>query len=176
MKRAMKPAFLLFVVAFVGGCASGGVSRNMVPKDFTVANTHPYSVLVKVEGGRETDAAGIPQISSAEFQAAIVESLTTYGVFKTVLTEGNTDYKLEAAIMNLQQPMFGFNMTVTIETAWKLTNLKDGSTVLSENLINSYTATVGDAFAGVTRLRVASEGAARENIRDALKKISGKKL
>ena len=97
-------------------------------------------------------------------------------MFKTVLTEGNTDYKLEAAIMNLQQPMFGFNMTVTIETAWKLTNLKDGSTVLSENLINSYTATVGDAFAGVTRLRVASEGAARENIRDALKKISGKKF
>ena len=176
MKRAIKPAFLVFVVAFFGGCASGAVSRNMVPKDFTVANNHPYSVMVKVEGGRETDAAGASQISSQEFQAAIVESLTTYGVFKTVLTEGNVDYNLEATILNLQQPLFGFNMTVTIETAWKLTNLKDDSTVMRENFTNSYTATPGDAFAGVTRLRLANEGAARENIRDALKKISEKKL
>ena len=176
MKRAAKLASLVFAVAFAGGCASGAASRNMVPKDFTVANIHPYSVLVKVEGGRETDAVGASQISSPEFQAAIVDSLKTYGVFKTVLTEGNTDYKLEAAILNLQQPLFGFNMTVTIETAWRLINLKDGGTVMSENLINSYTAMVDDAFAGATRLRLANEGAARENIRDALKKISGKKL
>lgn len=176
MKHAMKPAFLVFVLAFFGGCASGAVSRNMVPKDLTVANLHPYSVMVKVEGGRETDATGPSQISSQAFKAAIVESLTTYGVFKTVLTEGNIDYNLEAAILNLQQPLFGFDMTVTIETAWKLTNLKDGSTVMRENLTNSYTATTGDAFAGATRLRLATEGAARENIRDALKKISEKKF
>jgi len=66
-------------------------------------------------------------------------------------------------------------MTVTIGTAWKLKKVQDGSTVMSEDLTNSYTATVGDAFAGVKRVRVASEGAARENIRDALKKISEKK-
>ncbi len=176
MKRAMKPAFLVFVVAFFGGCASGAVSKNMVPKDFAVANIHPYSVLVKVEGGRETSAVGPSQISSQEFQDAVVESLRTYGVFTSVLTEGNTNYMLEAAILNLQQPVFGFNMTVTIETAWKLTNMKDGSTVMNENLINSYTATVNDAFAAVARLRLANEGAARENIRDALKKISGEKF
>lgn len=176
MKRAMKLAFLVSVVAFAGGCASGAMSRNMVPKDLTVANRHPYSVLVKVEGGQETSASSGPRISSPEFQSAIVESLMTYGVFKTVLSEGNTDCKLEVAILDLQQPIFGFNMTVTIMTAWKLTNLKDGSTVMSESLSNSYTAAVGDAFAGVTRVRLATEGAARENIRDALKKISEKKF
>jgi len=172
----MKAAFLVFAVLFVGGCASGAASRNMVPKDLAVANIHPYSVLVKVDGGRETSAVGTSQISSPEFQAAIVDSLTTYGMFKAVLTEGITDYKLEAAILNLQQPLFGFDVTVTIETAWKLTDLKDGRAVISENFINSYTATTGDAFAGVTRLRLATEGAARENIRDALKKISGIKF
>ena len=176
MKRAARLAFLVFIAAFAGGCASGAMSRNMVPKDLTVANHHPYSVMVKVEGGRETSAASPSQISSPEFQSAIVESLMTHGVFKTVLTEGNTDYKLEVAILDLRQPLLGFNMTVTIETAWKLTNLRDGGTVMSENLTNSYTATVGDAFAGVKRLRLANEGAARENIRDALKKISEKKL
>ncbi len=176
MKRAMKPAFLVFVVALVGGCASGAVSRNMVPKDLTPANTHPYSVMVKVEGGLETSGASPPRISSPEFQSAIVESLMAYGVFRTVLTGGNTDYKLEVAILDLQQPLLGFDMTVTIETAWKLTNLKDGRTVMSENLTNSYSAAVGDAFVGVKRLRLATEGAARENIRDALKKISEKKF
>lgn len=176
MKRAVKLAFLVFAVVFVGGCASGAVSKNMVPKDLNVANIYPYSVLVKVEGGRETNAVGASQISSPEFQDAIVESLRTYGIFKSVLAEGNTDYMLEAAIMNLQQPLFGFNLTVTIEIAWKLTKMKDGSTVMSENLINSYTATVDDAFTAAKRLRLANEGAARENIRDALKKISEKKF
>ncbi len=174
MKRTLKLAFLVFVAAFAGGCASGAMSMNMVPKDLTVANRHPYSVMVKVEGGRETSAGWASQISSPDLQSAIVESLMTYGVFKTVLTEGTTDCKLEVAILDLQQPMFGLNVTVTIETAWKLTNLRDGRTLMSENFTNSYTATVGDAFAGVKRLRLANEGAARENIRDALKKMTEK--
>lgn len=176
MKHAAKLAILCFAVALVGGCASGAVSRNMVPKDLTVANKHPYSVRVNVEGGRETSAVGASQISSPDFRDAVVESLRAYGVFKSVLTEGNADYLLEAAILNLQQPTFGFGMTVTIETAWKLSSLVDGSTVMRENIVNSYTATVGDAFAGATRLQLANEGAARENIRDALKKISEKKF
>jgi len=176
MKPVMKLAFLVFAVAFLGGCASGAMSKNMVPKDLTVQNKHPYSVLVKVDGGRETNAMWISRISSPEFQAAIVESLTMYGVFKTVLTEGNTDYELDATILNLQQPWIGADMTVTIETAWKLTNLKDGISVMSENLSNSYTARFGEAFVGATRLQLANEGAARENIRDALKIISKKKL
>ena len=37
---------------------------------------------------------------------------------------------------------------------------------------SSFTATTGDAFAGVTRLRIATEGAAQENIRLGIKKLS----
>jgi hypothetical protein len=40
----------------------------------------------------------------------------------------------------------------------------------------SYTATMGDAFIAATRLRLATEGAARENIRLGLKKLSQLKL
>ena len=39
-------------------------------------------------------------------------------------------------------------------------------------ILSSYTANMSDSFAGVTRLRLAVEGAARENIASGLKEIS----
>jgi hypothetical protein len=42
----------------------------------------------------------------------------------------------------------------------------------SQSIKSSHTATMGQAFAGVTRLRLAVEGAARENIQLGLMAIS----
>lgn len=39
-------------------------------------------------------------------------------------------------------------------------------------ITSSFTGTMSDAFAGVTRLRLATEGAARNNIRDAIAQMS----
>ena len=63
-------------------------------------------------------------------------------------------------------------MTATIETSWTLTRLSDHAVIWQKSITTSHTAKTGEAFAGVTRLRLATEGAARDNIQDAITHLS----
>jgi len=63
-----------------------------------------------------------------------------------------------------------------METAWSLQRTSDRSIVMRKAIQSSGTATMGDAFVGVTRLRLAVENAARENIKQGLKEIAELKL
>ncbi len=167
---------LLLAVAILSGCASGAVSTNMVPENVQLTNKHPYSVSVLVDGGKETNPMWASQISNPEFQAAIAETLAKNGVFSTIIKDGNSDYLLEVNITALQQPVIGFSFTVSMSTNWKLTSVKDKKTVMEHIVASSYTAGMGDSVIGVKRLRIANEGAARENIKDGVNKISAIKL
>jgi hypothetical protein len=63
-----------------------------------------------------------------------------------------------------------------MSTQWRLVRVSDNQEVFSDAVRKEFTATVGDAFVGVTRLRLASEGAARENIKEGIRLISELKL
>jgi len=67
-------------------------------------------------------------------------------------------------------------MTVKMEVSYTLTDTKSGKTVWSKNVASEHTAKMGDAFAGVTRLRLANEGAAKANIQEAITEISAMQL
>ena len=85
-------------------------------------------------------------------------------IFSKVTTINGAEYLLNVVITNLGQPLAGFDMTVTLTTHWKLSK-RDSSQLIWQDFISTkYTATVGDAFAAVKRLRLANEGAARKNI------------
>jgi hypothetical protein len=56
-----------------------------------------------------------------------------------------------------------------------LIDAESGQEVLREMLTSEYTATVGQAFYGVERLKIANEGVARENIRLLLSRIASLK-
>jgi hypothetical protein len=73
-------------------------------------------------------------------------------------------------------PNAGFDMTVTAVTEWQLTEVAGGRMVLEEYISTPFTATVGDAFTGVARLRLANEGAARENIKEGIRRLSELRL
>jgi len=59
-----------------------------------------------------------------------------------------------------------------MEAAWSLSEQKTKKVVMRDSIESSHTATMGQAFVGVTRLRLAVEGAVRENIRQGLMGIS----
>ncbi len=158
---------------FLGGCATPAQSNAMVPTSLGPVTKHPESLSVSVTGGSETSAAGASQISSADFAAALSQSIQQSGLFAKIIPAGQSgDYQLQVAIVRLQQPMFGFSMTATIETSWTLTRLSDHAAIWRKAITTSHTAKAGEAFAGVTRLRLATEGAARDNIQDAITQMS----
>lgn len=153
------------------GCASPAQSSAMIPVSVDLPRKHAASVSVAADGGQETKPMETSEISTEAFVEAVSGAIRQSGVFSSVLQGANADYRLTILIVSVDQPLIGFDMTVKMSTHWKLAGAK-GESVFEDFIRSSHTATVGDAFAGVKRLRMATEGAARENIKIGLQRIS----
>jgi len=171
--------FFLLGTALFGGMLSGCSTAKpeaMVPTAFTLDHQQTCSVSVSPPKGKQAKAKWTSQISADAFLEAVVQSLQKSRVFATVLKASDADYDLQVSYVNGDEPAFGFNMTVDLVTRWVLTRKSSGETALGENVSTTYTAKMGDAFAGGTRLRLANEGAARENIKEGIRRLSRLKL
>ena len=164
-------ASVIALAALLGGCATAAKSDAMVAEPVAIAHTSSSDVSVVVSGGKATSSTGASQISDDGFAQALSDSITKSGLFKAVAPSGGR-YRLAAFIGKVDQPMLGLSMTVKMEVSYTLTDTKSGKTVWSKNVASEHTAKVSDAFAGVTRLRLANEGAAKANIQEAITEIS----
>jgi hypothetical protein len=145
----------------------------MVPTTFNTAKKHPGTVGVSVSGGKETNATGKPQISDATFTQSLTESIVKSQTFsKVVQGSSGADYLLTVTLFGMEQPSFGLSFTVNLEAGWTLKRASNAQTVWQESIKSTFTATTSDAFAAVVRLRLATEGAARNNISAGLARIS----
>jgi len=144
----------------------------MVPQTANIRTSHPHAVAVTVSGGHRTNPMWTSQVSNEDFRRALESSLTKHHVFSRVVQGGNCEYRLDVTLLRLKQPLAGFDMTVTAEVTWKLTDVRSSRVVWQETTTDAYKATVSDAFVGVTRLKLANEGAIRESIKTGIERIS----
>ncbi|UCV12050.1 hypothetical protein KI614_02045 [Dechloromonas denitrificans] len=158
-------ASLLLALALTG-CSSQATREAMTPQGFTVAKHHPQSLLVKTAGGSDDS------IADADLKSAIEDAVTQSRVFKSIIQGNAGDYELNVRITSLQKPIFGATFTVEMETAWSLIKTADRSVVMRKSVKSSGTATMGDAFAAIARVRMAVERAAQANIKDGLKAVA----
>ena len=168
-------ALLIILVSAIGGlsgCATPAATKAMVTDSISVLQKHPYTVSVRTQGGAETGVMDYSNISNDNFAKAIEESIIKSGIFTKVIQTQDSNYSLNVTIINFSKPLFGASFTVEMETAWSLVNTVSKDIVMRESIKSSYTATMGDALIGATRIRLALEGSARENIRLGLLAIS----
>lgn len=158
--------------AWIAGCASPASKQELIVDDTSFGTKHPYSVSVIAGGGGETSAMDYTNISNEDLAGAIEESIIKSGLFSSVVKGDGADYKLSVYIVSMSKPMFGFSFTIDMEMSWSLVNSRTGDAVMKESIKSSHTTTAGEAFAAVTRIRLAVEGAAEENIRQGLQKIA----
>ena len=123
--------------------------------------------VLEVSGGKETSPLWKSEVGDKEFLEALKQSLQLH----TLLAENNGRYHLEAELQELKQPFAGFSMTVRADVHYTLTDTLDGKVLLDEVMHTEYTASFGDALAGVKRLQLANEGAIKSNIADLISKI-----
>ncbi|HEX7027330.1 MAG TPA: hypothetical protein VF268_08820 [Gammaproteobacteria bacterium] len=172
--KLIKLGLILGVCSIIFGCASPAKMENMVyqgnPKTYTKELQKNVNV-ASVSGGKKTNPAWTSEINNDAFLGALKQSLLTQG-----LLADNGRYRLEVNLLSIDQPMFGFDMTVTTYVKYTLTDVKRNAVVMSETITAVHTATVGDAFAGVKRLRMANEGSGKKNIENFLDKLSGLKI
>ncbi|MDP2279488.1 MAG: hypothetical protein Q8K51_14835 [Nitrospirota bacterium] len=169
--------FLCVFAALLAGCVAAPAKHDgMIPTTFETAGKHSKTVSVSVQGGRETKLLTSTQISDEAFTQALADSITKSQTFSRVVQGKAADYLLTVTLFNLEQPMFGLTYTVKMEAGWTLQRADNSTVVWQESIKSEHTATFSDAFAAVTRLRLATEGAARDNIAKGLAKISQLKL
>ena len=173
--RSVIAVTLIAAASFLTGCATASKSDAMVAPAVAVTHTSSSDVSVAVSGGKDTSKMGASQISDDAFAQALRDSITKAGLFKAVADTGGR-YKLSAFIGKVDQPMMGFSMTVKMEVSYTLIDTASGKTVWTKNIASEHTAKPSEAFAGVTRLRLANEGAAKDNIQQALTELSSMQL
>lgn len=165
---------ILAICVFLFGCASGAKMENMIYQGDQKAydNSLENNVEVaSVSGGESTNALWTSEISNEAFSGAVKQSLSEQG-----LLSENGIYQLQVKMIKVDQPSFGFDMTVTTHVQYILTDTSNNSVILDEVIVAPHTATTGDAFAGYKRLQLANEGSGKKNIEGFLEKLSELKI
>ncbi len=164
---------LVFLALTMTGCfAAGARAKAMMPEQIEVGTQHPSSVSLAVQGGQETNPFYESEISNEAFIEALQDALSKSGIFTKVSQSSEADYRLEVLLDKVHQPILSLATTVTLETHWKLMQVNSGKIVWQEFIKSSYEAAFLPNLYGVARLRVANEGAARENINEGIRLLS----
>lgn len=176
----MNPFKILIVTlsaALMFGCASPAQVENMkVDEAVNITfdqNLNNSIELNQVGGGEETNPMWTSEIGNKEFEAALKSSLRS----QYLLSRNNQAvYELSAILMEVEQPTFGLDMEVISTVRYILVEKSTNKIIFDERIRAPYTATFGDAFIGVERLKVANEGSAKRNITKFLQKLSQLKI
>ncbi|WP_376098055.1 hypothetical protein ACE7GA_07905 [Roseomonas sp. CCTCC AB2023176] len=162
------PALALLVM--LAACASGATPGAMTPPISEATLISQNSALRsavdvgRVTGGSETNPLLASSVSDADFATALRQSLRTHAM----LALGGERFRLEATLLELRRPFGGFDLEVTAGVSYRLIRVADGQEVFTREIRNAYTAPFSSSFLAVERLRLANEGAVRENIRQLL--------
>ncbi len=168
--KLIKIVSVLVVCTYLWGCASGAKMENMVfqgdQKEYP-AELQENLELGDVSGGKKTNPLWTSEIDNNAFSGAVKESLSSQGLYSE-----DGKYRLEVNLLKVDQPLFGLNFKVTTHVQYMLTNTDSGAVVFDNTVVAPHTASVGDAFVGIKRLRLANEGSAKKNIEELLSKLS----
>jgi hypothetical protein len=163
-----KAAFLLMVL-LTAACAQAARPERMVaPSSFEIREpvdpTLKKGVFISgVTGGRGTNPLWKSEVSGPDFRNALEQSLRINGLLAADPASGR--YSVWANLVDVQQPMMGFNFTVTTTIHYTVTAKDTQQLYLEEAVVTPFTARMGDAAFGTERLRLANEGSTQANIK-----------
>jgi hypothetical protein len=173
----MKSLIIVLSAGILAGCATPAAIEKMVVA-LPITQTNPSLKnavgVADVTGGKETNPMWTSQVSSDGFRRALEQSLENAGMLSKIVT--GSKYQLTADLTRLDQPMMGFDMTVTSTVRYSLIETQSRKEIYSRVIQIGHTASVSDAFMGVERLRLANEGAVKANIQAFINDLVALKL
>src|SRR5690349_19567109 len=159
--------FLLVDVAFLTGCSSPPLrSEQMIPAHIDIEKRHSKTVKIVIVGGGSTEGDKPEQIPASFFKDALLKSLKNAMLFEDVVEMGKANYDLTVFLSTFSWDFTG--RTFEVKVRWKISD-SQGKTLWEQPIESRFTSTT---FDGRERSRDGREGAIRENISEALRKIS----
>jgi hypothetical protein len=134
-----------------------------------LSRTHPYPLTLHVEGGGPAEW----HVHDDAFSEAVLDSLVASRAFTAIVERDGADYRLDAVLGDLRQPVGGLNEPTMMTVLWSLSRVDTRETVWQQ-LVRSTGTSVN--FVGAWRIRNAAEEAAQNNIRQALRLLAEAEL
>ena len=173
----MKSLLIVLSVSILAGCATPAAIEKMAVA-LPITQTNPALKngvgVADVTGGKETNPMWTSQVSSDGFRRALEKSLENAGMFSNIVA--GSKYQLTADLTRLDQPLMGFDMTVTSTVRYSLIENQSRKEIYSRVIQIGHTASVSDAIVGAERLKLANEGAVRANIQAFINDLVALKL
>jgi hypothetical protein len=170
MNKALSVALLLAGLSACASAAKPGAMAVAVSQSTLINETsglHKAIETPAVDGGKETSPLWKSNVSSKDFAEALRQTLAA----NTMLASDSGRFKLNAALIELKQPLVGLSLTVTARVKYSLSEAAGGKVIWEKEITTPYTAKMGDAFVAVKRLQLANEGAIRENIKQFVEQL-----
>lgn len=173
----VRASTLVAILVSLGACASGAKPEMMTlmaatssAKPAAAGQTGYQAMSVQqVQGGNETNPMWASDVSNADFQKALETSLRAFNYL--VMDGGMDKYRVTASIVDVQKPFVGLDFSVTMKVRYSVMT-DQGATAFDDTIAATGTATMGEAFAGVDRLRIAIEKAGKANIEAFLARLA----
>ena len=152
---------IAIISIFLTGCVSS-TPEEMTTEYIEVTNSIEGTPRVAVVGSNER------LITNEAIKLAVEKSISNAGLF----TDNERVIRINLSVLAIENPLFGGSLTSEIRIRWQLYDEAEEVSLFESVVASEYTATIGDAFVGAQRMKMANDGAIRENIKIALEKIS----
>ncbi len=171
----MKFLAALVIVLLTSACAPPLPAGDMMPMSQVYSQTPVNSILErKIALGQvsvdESTSSQTAPVSKEVYREALQNTLLT----ANYATRGDDKplYTLDARLLELDVPMFGFSMDASAKAEYKLKRTDSNAVVFSKVINLPYHAPFSEAFNGNERARIATAKAIRENITHLIKVLS----
>jgi hypothetical protein len=150
-------------------CAPPAKTENMIagaPQSAALgasSNLRGAIWLTGVAGGQTAGAVIRSDVGNAELHAALLQSLRANGLLAASAHEAR--YGLSAELVELDQPGSGIDLTATARIRYEVRAQRSNLRIMALTVSAPYTATLAETVLVFERMRIANEGAIRENIR-----------
>jgi hypothetical protein len=157
------------------GCSYRANVNSMIPGNYDLKQNHPHSINIIVSGAEETDPEVdlmMSMITNESFKEALKNSIVNSNLFSKVVDDTNSNYLLDVRIVNISRPAPGTSMHVKMIANWKLIETGINKEIWQDLIVTSHTAGAFAAFVGTKRMKMALEGAAKNNILKGIDSLS----
>lgn len=164
---------LLILLALVcTGCPLSVKSEAMIPLVPMAVHKSTSDIAIAVLGATDISAPKPIHISDEDFAQSLRESFEKSGLFRKVVTDPQAAYQLQAVFVQMYEQIFGLDMTASMEVNYTLASTTPKKVLWKKGITSTQTTAFGESVISITRLRLATEGAARRNIEQAIQEIS----
>jgi hypothetical protein len=159
----------------LAACASSATPRGMtaMPTDLAdsavTADLEDTVAIGVVSGGEDMNPLWTSEVGNEDFKQALRDSLKGMKLYADL---PGSRYLLDVHLVNLDQPLMSFDTTVTASVKYLLSERATKKAVLDELVVAKHTTTMSESWYGVERLKLANEGAIRDNIVEFIRRLS----